>query len=640
MSPIKTLEEQIKKAADQYWKTGRSFLTDIEYDKLVRKLEQLDPKNPILNEVGEDKTEGNKVAHRKPMLSLGKVYSWKELISWLSKVSRSDAEVIAVSPKYDGISLEQQGDIIVTRGKGYIGTDITHLAGHIGVITHFEWNDESEEFMDDMYCLSGILDHAEEDDNMVGELMISFKRFAELKEAYPSLFAEYKNCRNFISGFSNSKRDSEISRLKTKRGSLVPIATYVHHRAHEIKTTFGELRDTVGFEQRLERELRDFQGFPTDGLVFRLVDEKYAESLGATAHHPRCAIALKWTAEQASTKIKAIEWQVGNRHINPVAVFEPSVQLDGVEIERATLHCADWVKEHNACVGSSVTIERRGGVIPKVVAVENEKPDMKAVIIEKCPYCETKLVQEGKFLSCPNDECPGRCVNQIVHGLEYLGLKGAGPSLVFKAVVNLKIGDICTIMDWAKIFGDRSEKNLKFLEKNGFTKHEVSVMTRICEVMDGGVYIEDLLRSVCIPKCGIEFATTLEKKCGGIQYLMGFAAVDDMYNEIVGKAKLDSVTNFMIWMEENREKFVEYISRFKILKKQQAKGIVCFTGAGPEPRGVLESKARSMGYDVTSNATKCTMLVAEDPNGNSLKLQKARKNGIAIVSYEEFLKSH
>ena len=636
MTVKQTLEQKIREANDAYWSLNNPVISDADYDKLVESLRKLDPKNPLLTEIGKAPIGGIKVDLWVPHLSLGKTYNQNELIAWAKKVARSPDERLMVSPKYDGVTVVQQGDTLVGRGNGYVGQSMTHLANQIGIIYKFSWNDEAQQFFKEGYAISGILDHADEKETCTGELCIPMKKFTELKETYPEVFKEYKNCRNFIAGFANSKSDSVLANLRTKKGSIIHIGDFVCHRAYEEEISVKDLEDPRTL-QRLERILRDFQGYPTDGLVFRLKDEKYASSLGETAHHPRGAIALKWTAQQLPGVIKSVEWDIGNERLTPVAILEEPLPFDdgGHTVNRATLHCAKWIQEHHAGVGSKVIVEYAGGVIPKVVDVTFDEK-VQVELPKSCPYCGGRLEMYDSDRVCTGDNCTGKIVNKILHGLEVFGLKGVGPALANKVVTELYISNI---MEWMTELGSRSQVNIDLLRKKGFTDNEILILTRCAETTEAGVTPIQLLMSVCIPKCGRAFAQTIEEKCGGIEHLIQIVPCDAMYDKIVHACNLSSTTNFMVWMENHKEEFVDYMSLFKIVHPDTIKsyrGVICMTGAGPRPRKQLEQELLQMGYRPTENINEATMLICEDPSGSSSKLKKALKRRIPIQSYENF----
>ena len=637
---VEQLRTKIRAANDAYWKDAKPIITDTEYDRLIENLRTLCPDDPLLDEIGKEKDGDNKVWHIKPMLSLSKDYSWKMLVAWACKVARSDDEMFMASPKYDGLSLEQQGDRIVTRGNGKYGTDITHLATHICVVSHYEYDDDGK-IMGDKMGLVPILEHEDFADptRMVGELLVPYWRFDRLKLDYPEIFKDYKTPRNLCAGFANSKYDSDIARLGYDAGQNTYIADFVSHRAFEIPITLKELKEGKDPRPELMRFVNDKHvDYPVDGIVLRLADDEYAQSLGVTQHHPLGSRAFKFTSEQITVTVTSIDWQVGEQHITPVANFVPT-KLDGVMVKRATLHNPTWMQANKVAVGSKIVVERRGGVIPRVMEVINDDTNVKVELPTKCPACGTELKWDGLFLSCPSNECTGKIATKIVRGLSVFGMKGAGPALVTKAVQEFYLRDI---IDWATTFGSRDQSTIDILRKKGFTTNEIKVLTSISTVMMDGATPANILASVCIPKCSTDFVNTIETECGGIVKLLSICPVDRMYDEIVNKCKIDAVTNFMQWMEENYERFMTYFDMFHILepvKMDSSKPAICFTGTGPRPRKDLQSLAISHGYQCTENANQCNILVAADPNGDSSKLKKARVKGIKVISYEEFLNS-
>ena len=649
MQHLEQLRLQIKKANDAYWRDAAPIMSDVAYDKLVENLRQLNPNDPLLSELGHEELGKNKIKHLKPMRSLDKLYTWKGIVSWAESVSRSEDEVFMVSPKYDGCSIELYHGKISTRGKdGIVGNDISHLIGHIGIIFSAEMDPK-----DHKAELVGMdLDtYLENDDDfydkgrVVGELLVSHRNFDRLKHNYPELFSKYKTCRNLVAGFANSDYNSEISNLSC--GSrCVHIADLVNHRAFEIPVTLRELKAGRNVQAEIMQFINDPNvDYPVDGIVLRLADDEYAESLGVTAHHPRGSMSFKFTSEQVQVTIKNIAWQVGENNITPVAEFD-ATPLDGVMVKRATMHNVEWMEDNKIHVGSVITIERRGGVIPKVLFAEDDGQPA-AVPPQWCPSCGKLLTRKGKFLTCTNEECQGRLVNKIIRGLEVFGLKGVGPALAIKAVT---LTGVKNIMEWVATFGYRDDEHLNRLkelsynkptEQVKFTNNELSILTQLAEIRTAGVTPDQLLASVCIPKCSTEFVTAIEQECGGIMNLLQIVPCDMMYGHIVNKCKLDAVTNFMVWFELHKEEFIEYTKLFKIVepakKPAHIQGVVCFTGTGPMPRKELQALAINSDYQCTENANQCTILVAADPYGNSGKLQKARKAGIKVISYDEFL---
>lgn len=638
MTVIEQLRDQIKAANKAYWVDAHPIMTDIEYDKLVRKLEKLSPNDPILTEIGKDKV-GIEVPHKKRMYSLGKVYSDAALIDWASKVARDQNEMFACSCKFDGISVEIADGKLITRGDGIVGNDITHLAKWIKCRLNSRGSSE--------VMMSSFLKSVEGKKRWVGELMIPLDYFQKLRRDHPE-FSEYKTCRNLAAGFANLKPDSQLLKSMTIGPSTIPIATWVYHQGHEIPFT---LRELSSGKVNLINLLRDDGGFPSDGIVVRLQDVNYANSLGFTGHHPQGAIALKFSDDSEYVQLDHIDWQVGESRITPVAVFSPT-EIGGVTVEKATLHCPRFIEDNRVTPGCELLVERRGGVIPKVVRVTPDESKPMIEIPTKCPACGTALVRNGAYLQCRNESCKSRMVNKICRGLEILGCKGIGPSMCEKLISEFYIEDIIDLFD------EPIDKDI--LEKKGFSASAIKIITTNLEKMrQAPVTTSRLLRACCISMVGKEFAQAVVNNYpGGIDALLEVVPVDRMYDLIISKPgiELPSLTNFMVWMELNKERFVvfrdmfvnrrpdkaesefdELVNKVKSLTNQTVE-TYCFTGSGPIPRNELIEHTYNLGHKVTDNANLCTVLVAADPNGSSSKLRKARAKGIKIISYDTFMK--
>lgn len=618
MTVVESLQQKIQSANDAYWKKGKPIMSDPQYDKLVEKLRKLSPNDPLLNLVGDDAIPGEKIKHERQMLSLAKVYSWDDVVRWAAGVARSENEIFLLSPKYDGMSVEiNSAKRLVTRGNGVIGTDVTHIAPY----TEF------------------VMPASVRGHRAVGEFLITESNFRKLKQL-PE-FSEYKTPRNAASGVLNLKSDNPVLKKIAPR-----TFTWIFHQYHEEAVTLKQLRDR-GTQMRLERELYGWRGCPCDGIVIRLKDNAYANSLGTTCHHPRGAVAWKASEEEADVVVKRIVWQVGENHVTPVCEFEAPVNLDGVTVSRVTAHGKDFVVDNNICVGSTLTIIRQGGVIPKIIRV-NTPNGLKCEIPTVCPDCGQPLKVDGAFVSCTNDECPSRIACKIVRGLSILGLKGVGPALARKVIVELYIPNI---MVWAEeLAGLRASPELwndKWISRQTkFTATELTTLMKITSVMDAGATASDLLKSVCIPEVGDMFVRAVNKYAEGVSHLVSVDTVEQIRNMLTNKEGVnqDALDNFISWMTEHRDDFVRYMGLFKLLPEIQetptnnAKGVVCFTGAGPKPRKELEQLAKRMGYTVTDNANSCTVLVCADPNSSSGKMKKVRAKGGTVMSYTEFFK--
>ena len=614
MTVLEKLRQDVLHHNECYWVMNKPEISDAKYDQLVEKLRKLSPNDPVLDQIGNDKSSvGDKVQHEKRMLSLGKIYSWDDMVKWAKSVARSEDELFAISTKYDGMAMEVNSEgRMITRGNGTVGTDVTHIKSY----TSFELPEWSK------------------GGRIVGEFLIKEDRFAKLK-TIPE-FAEYKTPRNAAAALLTLKPDNPV--LKKIPFGLF---TFMFHQIHEIDVTLKDLA-SPGVQKKLENELRNWDHCPCDGLVARLKDNAYAVSLGVTATCPRFARAYKFKEESVEVVVKNIAWQVGETHVTPVCEFDKTI-INDVEVERATAHGAQYIEDNNLCVGSTITVVRQGDVIPKVIGVST--PDgLKAVLPTTCPSCGGELIRYGAFLCCVNPECPARIANKIVSGLNILGIKGVGPALALKVVKTFMFRDIIDFT--AEI------RDAELLKAKSFSASEIACLINgISRRIEEGAPASMLLKSVRIPKVADAFCQSLQANNIDIQELFSRPVIEkedefrEKLFEVTGFAS-DAVRSFWDYYDHNRDRFNEYLSMFKILpefkpvvnEQGQTKGTVCFTGTGPMPRKDLNTLASQNGWSTTDNANLCSVLVCADPNGNSSKLQKARAKGIRIIDYATFLK--
>ena len=623
------LIDQIEKANDFYWNKNDQIVSDEVYHGWIEELRTLDPQHPLVNYAGNDNIAGTKVKHVEHMYSLGKVYRWPDLIKWCEKVARSEDELFCFSCKYDGLAVEFANNRLITRGTGDVGTDITHLAPWIKVRLSWSFQTVESMFMTLIKNNDGKHGHF---GRMTGELLIPTDHFKKLKNTYPCL-AEYKTPRNMASGFANLKPDSEVLKSLIYGGLPIPICTWVHHRAHELTYTLKDLRSR---EAEIVNKLRNYKKCPCDGIVCRLEDEEYAKGLGFTQHHPLGSIALKFENDEYTSVVRSIDWQVGNEAVTPVANFDP-IDIDGVEVARATCHNARFVAQTGLTVGATVTIVRKGEVIPQVVKVEPLPSTIKEAIPtnnfpEVCPVCGEKLTYIEPDLLCTNEHCIGRIVNKIVHGLHLLGVKGLGPSLVERICHELMIE---TIIDFCSEAWDEM-----VLKAKGFSACEIKTLTNELErVMNTGVEDHILFASLCIPEAAKSFAEKVIKYTGDIMTLA------DISNEVLEKLKTipglnsTALNNVVDWMDENKAEFEAYYNLFTHIRPVDRKDRVnfCFTGALPQPRKELEAWVLKHGGYPTDNIRQANFLVSADPLSTSSKMKYAREHNIPVITFDDMV---
>ncbi|MCK5845315.1 MAG: hypothetical protein KAG97_11450, partial [Victivallales bacterium] len=399
-----------------YWERGAPEISDEKYDALIRRLAELEPDHPLLSKVSAPAVAATgKVRHDKPMLSLDKVYSVEELMTWAAKFARNPDELFFVQPKYDGISAIFADGVLATRGDGRIGENISDKIPLI----------ELEE-----KGWKGPLDRPAR-----GEIVI---RNDDFKNIYSKITKKdgnpYKNPRNAVAGIMGLK---EIDHMVAQKAKLTLIN-------YDLVSFTVKL---ANFEQKWPEILQKIEElpYPMDGIVVKFADEAFAESLGSTAHHPRGQIAFKFTGVRKQTKLLDVDWSFGKNCLTPVALLEP-VDIGGITIQHATLHNIQNIIDRDIMIGDKVTVERAGDVIPYIV---DSKPgeDRKSCIISECPSCDSELKREGPEIQCVNAECPETKVQRLLSAVRNIGIERLGEPNVRRMMQTLGVNSLKDIFD-------------------------------------------------------------------------------------------------------------------------------------------------------------------------------------------------
>ena len=446
MLNVESLSEEmliakIRECNRRYWEEEASGdLADEEYDVLMEALRKRNPSHPLLSEVHAPKVSGTgaKVHHAHPMLSLDKAYSLDDLMSWAEKYRRSEEELFLVQPKYDGISAIWNGTVLATRGDGYDGEDISNKTPLIEV--------ETVGFRGPLPAWSTAVR---------GEIVI---REDDFKTVYASILNRngkpYRNPRNAVAGMMGLK---EIGPMLEQGAKL----TFVDYNLFSETVKYSELRSRW---EALCRELSALP-YPMDGIVVKLADEAYSDSLGSTAHHPRGQMAFKFTNRRHVSKLVNVVWSFGKNCLTPVAEFEP-VEIGGTTIRNASLHNLQNILDRDIQIGDYVEVERAGDVIPYIAAV-TPGPERRSCVISKCPSCGHDLVVELPELRCVNPDCEETIVQRLLAAVRILGIDGIGESNVRRMVRNLGIRHLSRmfelgVLDWRQLdgIGDTAAKKL------------------------------------------------------------------------------------------------------------------------------------------------------------------------------------
>ncbi len=598
---LKQLTAEIEHHNRLYWELHTPEISDDRYDALLIELRRRVPDHPLLEAVHavNAETSGGKIKLAEPMLSLDKAYSLEEVIAWAKKCARDEHEPLLVQPKYDGISAYFDGRILATRGDGTYGEDITDKIPLIEL--------EAPGY-------TGKLDRPAR-----GELVIRDDDFVSLyRHIVKRGGGAYKNSRNAVAGIMGLKDISDMVRQHAK----ITLADY-GLKSHKIN--LDEL--TANFAD-LVAEVEALP-YPTDGVVFKLADAEYSDSLGATSHHPRGQIAFKFSGIRRETELLGVEWSFGKSALTPVAELSP-VEIGGVTIKRATLHNAQNVIDMDLQLHDVVTVERAGDVIPYIVSRE-EGENRQSFMIENCPGCGAKLVRKGPELCCVNPECFETNLQKLADAVKNFGIERLGEPTLRKMMTSLKVRTLADIFRLNKTeimkldsFADKSADNLASEIESARTAPDYRFLAALNIPHIGLNVAKMLLRHYPLEKLS-ELTSDELKTVPSIGDERARAVSEVLHADAPLIAELLAAVD---------------LKRTPLQSAASARPTICFTGKMPEKRSFYEELAARHGYEAADSVTSgLSLLVTDDIESKSSKTVKAKKLGVKIMELPEFLAS-
>lgn len=660
---IKELREQIIKHDYNYYVLAQPAISDENYDKLVKELEKLETENPELitpdsptQRVGKDLTkEFNPVKHKIPMLSLANTYDEQDLFDFDRRVkeSLSDSEQVeyVVELKIDGasVSINYVNGILktaATRGDGTTGEEITNNIKTIRSIPlTIDLNKEKKfklknfEVRGEVYMRIADFEGLNKDRENKGEKLFANPRNSTagtLKLQDPKIVAGRKLqvfLYSIISLDEELQSQEENLKLLSKMGFTVNPHYKVCKNINEVLSVcnkFEEIRDTLEYE--------------IDGAVIKVNSIHQQKILGSIAKSPRWAVAYKFKAKQAFTKLNDITWQVGRTGaITPVAELEP-VKLAGSTISRATLHNFDEIQRKDIRVGDTVVLEKGGDVIPKIVSVVlSERPKKSSITLppDKCPVCGSKLFKPENEVAfyCENPECSAQIKGRIIHFASRgaMDIEGLGDALV----------DLFVDKGFIKHFSD--------IYKLKNRRAELIQIERL-----GEKSIDNLLQAIekskAQPFYKVLFALGIRYVGSGAAQKIAdhFNSIDDIIassqDEIsaiyeIGPSISKSIKQFFSdkknikLIEELRKSGLNFNSEKKeIIQSSLTDKTFVLTGTlSTMSRDEAGAKIIKLGGKVSSSVSKNTDYVVAGEKAGS-KLSKAESLGVKILDESTFLK--
>jgi DNA ligase (NAD+) len=655
---IVALRDELNTHNFNYYGLDNASISDYEFDIKLKELEKLEAENPEFfdpnsptQRVGGTVTKNfNTVIHKNRMYSLSNSYSKEDLLDWekrVQKVLGTTETEYSCELKFDGASINltyENGQFVkaVTRGDGFQGDEVTL---NIKTIRSIPLSIK-EDFVSNF--------------EMRGEIILPIEGFNKMnEERVENGEEEYRNPRNTASGSLKLQDSTEVARRP-----LDCLLYQVVTEERKYKTHFESLENArkVGFKVpetitlvKSIDEVFDFitnwdtkrhsLPYETDGIVVKVNNLYQQEELGYTAKAPRWAIAYKFKAEQVSTVLKEITYQVGRTGaITPVANLEP-VQLAGTTVKRASLHNADQISKLDIRVGDTVFVEKGGEIIPKIIAVDFTKrphDSEHTIYATNCPVCNTELIRtEGDAKHyCPNEfGCAPQITGRIQHFIsrKAMDIDGLGGETV----------DLLRKEGLVKSYADLYD----------LTVDQVIPLERMAEksaqnMIDGIIKSKEIPFEKVLFALGIRFvgetvAKKLAKHFKSIDNLMSADLETLISVDEIGERIAQSIIEF----STNQEN-IDLINRLKLsgvqlevsaesLENQTDKlagQIFVVSGVFYQmSRNELKKAIEDNGGKVSSSISKKTNFIVAGDNMGPSKLTKAESLGIAIISEQDFI---
>lgn len=659
LNKIQSLREELNLHNYNYYVLDNPTISDYEFDIKLKELQELEAKHPEYfdensptQRVGGAVTKNfETVQHEYRMYSLDNSYSKEDLLDWENRAQKILGNVpvqYTCELKYDGASISityENGKLkrALTRGDGFQGDDVTNNIKTIKAVPIKLKGDFPQKF------------------EIRGEIILPFAGFEKMNQELIEIGeTPYANPRNTASGSLKLQDSAEVAKrpldclLYSLVGSNLPISSHYEglEKARQwgfkvpvqskLANSMNEVLDFIEYWDKHRHEMP----YETDGVVVKINDLHQQEELGYTAKSPRWAIAYKFKAEQVSTRLNSISYQVGRTGaITPVANLEP-VQLAGTVVKRASLHNADQIEKLDIRIGDEVFVEKGGEIIPKIVGVDLSKRTASSEVtnyITHCPECATELVRKDGEAQhyCPNYYgCPPQIIGRIQHyitrkAMDIEGLGGETVALLYNNGLVTNYADLYELKKDQVVVLDRmAEKSAENLLA-GIEKSKLIPFDRV-------------LYALGIRYVGETVAKKLAKHYKSIENIKNASLEQLISVDEIGVKIAQSVIEFF----ENQEN-VLIIERLKsygvqlemiekestvVSNKLEGKILVVSGVFEKFSRDDLKKAIEDNGGKVGSSISSKTDYVVAGANMGPAKLEKASQLNIAIITEDDFVK--
>lgn len=632
--------KELNAASEAYYNGNKPIMSDYEFDCKFDELKKWEEETGIVlsnsptQNVGYDVVSNlEKTTHSHPMLSLGKTKSVDDLIKF------SSGKDCVISLKMDGLTVlntYENGKLqkSETRGNGEVGEVITHNAK---VFDNFPINIPFDKKFE-----------------IEGEAIITKNDFERINTN-----GEYKTCRNLASG-SVRQLDSKIAKDRHVHfvAWKVPFGLTTYTEGFRIAkeygfevvpyVTYNSSTDDINEKIEQLKTIADEKSYPIDGLVISYNNVEYGKVLGMTGHHPKHSLAFKFYDEESVSTLKDIEWSMGKMgSLTPIAIFD-SIEIDGTQVERASLHNVSILKEFELGIGDEITVIKANQIIPQIK--ENLTKSNTYEIPISCPICggTTKIVKDNdsEVLMCDNPDCQGKLLGKLAHycSKEAMNIDGLSEAtlkfLIDKGWVKryIDLYNLDQYYDiWIRCEGFGAKSVLKILDAIKESAHTT---------------LSRFINSLSIPLIGKTTSKQISNACDN--NIRTFMTVINQYSasyfsniDGIGDTMITSFNNY--W-KKNRDKVHQLCTRLTfekptpIVKTDDYKDLsgLTFVITGSlnhfSNRDELKNKIEACGGKVSGSiSAKTSYLINNDINSTSSKNQKAKSLNIPIISEEQFL---
>lgn len=676
---VATLRAQIERANYQYYVLDAPEISDAEYDAMLRELKELEERYPELatpdsptRKVGAEivgVTTFDPFPHRAPMLSLDNAFSYEELRAWedrnrrLLGVDQNYTFEYVCELKIDGLSISliyENGRFVKggTRGNGYVGEDVTlnlltipSLPKQLRPLqTAATKNPDSQSALPLSSSFPTFIE-------IRGEVFLTHQEFQRINEELAEKGERtFANCRNAAAG-SVRQKDPRVT--ASRKLDLLVYAVghcegWEFQSQYELLHTYrlwglptnvnirlcAHLEEVIAFCDEWAQRKEELP-YDIDGVVVKVNSFALQRELGQVSRSPRWAIAYKYPALQARTKVLAIEVQVGRTGaLTPVAILEP-VPLAGVVVSRATLHNEDEIRRKDVRIGDTVVIQRAGEVIPEIVEVvfaDRDGDEVEFKMPTHCPVCNTPVERpEGEAIArCPNPLCPARVQQTIEHFVSRnaMNIEGLGEKHIAQLIQKGLIADPADLYYLTK-------DQLLPLERMG---------EKLAEKILGNIAasrtrpLANLIYALGIRHVGEHVAAVLADHFGSLDRLQAatYEELAQIYE--IGPATAESIVSW--FANPNNQRMIEKLKQAgvqpithtnaPISDVLQGKTFVFTGGLQHMTREQAEAAVRRLGGRASSSVSRNTSYVVVGENPGS-KLTKAQELGVPVLTEEEFL---